>query len=69
MNKLIVVKLHCKLRFKYKKKRYRIFNTEISNDTVFFFLNLKDKKKLIIRLLLCLRRLSVRYLNLNELQI
>jgi len=32
------------------------------------FLNLKRKKKLIIKSLLCLRRLSVKYLNLNELQ-
>ncbi len=33
-----------------------------------FSLNLKRKKKLIMKLLLCLRRLSVRCLNLNELQ-
>ncbi len=32
------------------------------------FLNLKRKKKLMIKSLLYLRRLSVRYLNLNELQ-
>jgi len=32
------------------------------------FLNLKRKKKLTMKLLLCLRRLSVRYLNLNEVQ-
>ncbi len=32
------------------------------------FLNLKRKKKLMMKSLLCLRRLSVRYLNLNELQ-
>ncbi len=31
-------------------------------------LNLKRKRKLAIKLLLYLRRLSVRYLNLNELQ-
>jgi len=40
-----VIKLHCKLRFKHKKKRHKVFNTEINNDTV-FFLNLKDKKKI-----------------------
>ncbi len=33
-----------------------------------FSLNLKRKRKLIIKLLLYLRRLSVRCLNLNELQ-
>ncbi len=31
-------------------------------------LNLKKKKKLTMKLLLCLRRLSVRCLNLNKLQ-
>jgi len=31
-------------------------------------LNLKRKRKLTMKLLLCLRRLSVRCLNLNELQ-
>jgi len=31
-------------------------------------LNLKRKRKLMMKLLLCLRRLSIRYLNLNELQ-
>ncbi len=41
-----MIKLHYKLRFKCKKKRYKTFNTEISNDTVFFFLNLKDKEKI-----------------------
>ena len=46
MNKLTAVKLHCKLRFKCKKKRHKVFNTEISNDTVFFFLNFKEKKKI-----------------------
>ena len=45
MNKLITVKLHCKLRLKYKKKRYKIFNTKINNDTVFFFLDSEEKKK------------------------
>ncbi len=44
MNKLIVIKLHCKLRFKYKEKRHKVFNIKISNDTV-FFLDLKDEKK------------------------
>ncbi len=39
MNKLIIIKLHCKLKFKYKKKRHKIFNIKINNDTVFFFLN------------------------------
>jgi len=39
-----VIKLHCKLRFKYKKKRYKIFNIKISNDIV-FFLNLENEKK------------------------
>ncbi len=32
------------------------------------FLNLKRKKKLAMKLLLCLRRLSVKCLNLNKLQ-
>ncbi len=32
------------------------------------FLNLKKKKKLTMKLLLCLRRLSVKCLNLNKLQ-
>jgi len=32
------------------------------------FLNLKRKRKLTIKLLLCLRRLSIKCLNLNELQ-
>jgi len=31
-------------------------------------LNLKKKKKLIMKLLLYLRRLSIKYLNLNKLQ-
>jgi len=34
------------LRFKYKKKRHKIFNIKISNNTVFFFLNFKEKKKI-----------------------
>jgi len=33
-----------------------------------FSLNLKRKRKLIIKLLLYLRKLSVKYLNLNKLQ-
>ncbi len=45
MNKLITVKLYCKLEFKYKKKRYKIFNVKINNDTVFFFLNFEEKEK------------------------
>jgi len=32
------------------------------------FLNLKRKKKSVMKLLLCLRRLSVKCLNLNRLQ-
>jgi len=46
MNKLTVVKLHYKLKFKYKKKRHKVFNIKISNDTVFFFLNLKNEEKI-----------------------
>ncbi len=46
MNKLIMIKLHCKLRFKYKKKKYKVFNTKINNDIIFFFLNSKEKKKI-----------------------
>ena len=45
MNKLTVIKLDCKLRFKYKKKRHKTFNIKINNDTIFFFLDLEDEKK------------------------
>jgi len=41
-----MIKLHYKLRFKHKKKRYKVFNAEISNDTVFFFLDLENKNKI-----------------------
>ncbi len=68
MNKLIVVKLHCKLRFKYKKKRYRIFNTEISNDTDFFFLNLKDKKKFNNKIAALFKKTVSKIFKFNELQ-
>jgi len=40
-----MIKLHCKLKFKYKKKRYKTFNIKINNKTFFFFLDLKDKEK------------------------
>jgi len=33
------------LRFKYKKKRHKVFNIKINNDTIFFFLNSKEKEK------------------------
>jgi len=36
--------------------------------TMTFSLNLKRKKKLAMKSLLCLRRLLIKYLNLNELQ-
>ena len=40
-----MIKLHCKLRFKYKKKRHKVFNIKINNDTIFFFLNSEEKEK------------------------
>ena len=70
MNKLTVIKLDCKLRFKYKKKRHKIFNIEINNDIVLFFLNFKKKEKASneIAALFKKKRLLIKYLNLNELQ-
>ena len=68
MNKLTIIKLHCKLRLKYKKKRHKAFNVKVNNDIFSYFQTQKIKRKLIIRLLFCLKRLLIRYLNLNELQ-
>ncbi len=67
MNKLIIIKLYYKLKFKHKKKRHKVFNIEINNNNIFFFLNSKEKKNSVMKLLFCLRRLSVKCLNLNKL--
>ncbi len=68
MNKLIIIKLHQKSVYKDKSKRYRTFDAEINDsDDNDFFSEFKKKKKWMIRLLFCSRRLSVKCLNLNEL--
>ncbi len=38
--------MYCKSESKYKKKRHKAFNIKINNNTVFFFLDLEDKKKI-----------------------
>jgi len=65
-----VIKLHQKSVYKDKSKRHRTFDAKIndSNDDDFFS-EFKKKKKSTMRLLFCSRKLLVRCLNLNELQI
>jgi len=68
MNKIIVIKLHQKSVYKDKNKKHRAFDAEVNDsDDDDFFLNLKKKRKSVMKLLFCLRKLSVKCLNLNEL--
>jgi len=69
MNKSITIKLHQKSVYKDKNKKHRTFDAEVNNsDDNDFFSEFKKKRKSTMRSLFCSRRLSVRCLNLNELQ-
>ncbi len=56
MNKLTIIKLHYKLRLKYKKKRHEAFNVKVNNDIFFLFLDSEDKKKVNNKIIILLKK-------------